>query len=352
MLWMNEIDLFIDIDELQVALNLLGPHITVEFPPYDTTLLEARQHAEGYRLTKIASALDIDARFRSFSHPEFFSFQDIVQCFLSSGFSPYSNLDDIKEIIQVKKQALSSFKELFYVLDTNLFYDRFVSTYDVIPAPHVFLVDTVQKEILHHLNNKFDQSHLLDSLKSLVLEHSSMAETMVDQVYKEMVNRNMKSTRIARHMALEEYTFVRKYGKEIPTDKENAETSRENDQIIVESIKQFQQKSQYNEFLLLTADANMKDVCDMVGVDSLILRKPTDIETKLCSTQQFLRLVYHLCVLTGFLKINSTLLFSEYQGGNQEYPLKLRLLNQTDYDTVKKHVGLCRKLQEIEKEES
>lgn len=348
---MNDTDIFIMVDELQIVLNLLGPQITVEFPPYDLVLLEARQQQDGYRISQTVSADKVNACAGLFSHPEFFDYQAVVQCFLSSGIHPYQNLERVKEMIQMKKQALSSFKELFYVLDTNLFYDRIVSTYELVPASHVCLVDTVKQEILYHLNNKFDRSHLLDALKSLVLQYSSMAESVVEHTYNEFVNRNMKSTRIARNMALDEYTFVRKYGKEIPIVKNNAETSRENDQLIAEIVKEFQQESAYNEFLLLTADTAMKDVCDIVGVESFVLQKPTSISSKHCSVNQFLQLLYNLCVLTGFLKLNSTFLFSEFQGGDQRYPLKIRLLNQTYYDDVKKHINLCRMLQRIEQDQ-
>jgi len=330
---MNDTDIFITVEELQIVLNLLGPQVTVEFPPYDLVLLEARQQPDGYHISQIVSADKINTCAELFSHPEFFDYQAFVQCFLSSGISPYQNLENVKEMIQMKKQALSSFKELFYVLDTNLFYDKVISTYELVPATHVCLVDTVLQEILYHLNNKFDKSFMLDALKSLVLQYSSMAETAVDHTYNEFVNRNMKMSRIAKNMAQKEYIYIRKYGKEIPIVKNTAKTSRENDQLIAEIIKEFQQESPYNEILLLTADTAMKDVCDIVGVESLVLQKPTSISSKHCSMK------------------NSTILFSEYQGGDQQYPLKIRLLNQTYYKEVEKHIKLCRRLQRVEQDQ-
>ncbi len=345
---MNDTDLFLSVDELQVVLNLQGSRVSVEFPPYDTMLLEARQHPDGYRFTKIASAEQINTCYDKLDHNEFFTYQSLVECFLCSGVSSYENLDDVKKEIEMKKQALSSCKELFFVLDTNLLYDRFITRYDVVPRDHVFLVDTVQHEILHHLNHKYDDTDL-NRVDMVLRDHSPMADAMVDGVLREWQNRNQKQTRLARNMALQEYNYLRKYGKEIHASKENAKTSRENDEIIAETVQDFQQQSQYNEFVLLTADVDMKDVCEMVGVDCLVLQKPTQITRKHCSTEQFLQLLYALTVLSGFVKLNSTLLFSEFHGGNQDFPLKIRLLNESDYDAVRQHIMLCRELKKIEK---
>jgi len=345
---MTNTDLYVSVDELQIVLNLLGPTVHVDFPPYGQQVLEARQEADGYRLVQTVSAEEINTCFDSFKHTEFFNYQSLVECFLASGIDAYVNIDEINKEIQVKQQALPGCKELFFVLDTNLLYDRFVSMYHPISRDHVFLVDTVQHEILHHLNYKYDTKGL-NNVHQLLREHSDMADAMINAVVHEWQNRNRKETRIARNMALQEYNLLRKYGKEIPAIKEHAKTSRENDEIIAETIHQFQQQSPYNEFLLLTADADMKDVCDIIGVDCLVLQKPTRITSKHCTTQQFLQLLYAITVLSGFVKLNSTLLFSEFHGGNQDFPLKMRLLNESDCDIVRQHIMLCRELKKIEK---
>lgn len=346
---MTDIDLYVTVDELQVVLNLLGPTVHVDFPAYGQELLQARQEADGYRLIQTASAEKINTCFDRFKHDEFFDYQSFVECFLASGINAYLNIDEIRKEIQLKQQALAGCKELFFVLDTNLLYDRCISMYHLVPRDHVFLVDTVQHEILHHLNYKYDNKGL-NRVHMVLREHSDMADAMVDGVIREWQNRNKKETRIARNMALQEYNMLRKYGKEIPAIKENAKTSRENDEIIAETVRDFQQQSPYNEFLLLTADMDMKDVCDMIGVDCLVLQKPRKITSKHCTTTSFLQLLYSLTVLTGFVKLNSTLLFSEFQGGNQRFPLKIRLLNESDVDLVNHHINLCRNLQDIEKQ--
>ena len=340
----SDCDLYINRNELQLVFNILGPHVTIDFPPYEKVLIEARQQNDGYRFSKLASSDDINEMFEMYDHPEFFDYQSFVQCFLLAGMISYQNIDSFKHQLKIKREGLSSVKNLFFALDTNLLYDRFITTSDIISPSQVLLVDTVQKEILHHVNNKFDRSQWLDRIKDLVSDKTNISDTSVNLLYNELLNRNMKSSRIASHIAIDEYKYLRSQGIEIRADKDNAENSRENDQIIAESVHQYQEKYPFKEIILLTADSNMRDVCDTVGIDSIYLQKPTIISNKHCNSRQFTHLLYYLTVLCGFVKINTSYVFSEFQGSMQEYPLKIRLLNKSDYDEVKKHINLCRSL--------
>jgi len=347
-----ESDIFININELQLVFNILGPHVTVEFPPYEKVLIEAGQQGDGYRFSKLGSSADINEKFDLYNHPEFFDYSSFVQCFLLAGMISYQNIDSFEHQLKIKREGLSSVKNLFFALDTNLLYDRFITTNRLISPSQVILVDTVQKEILHKVNNKFDHPKLLDTIKDLVSDNTNLSDTSVNLLYNELLNRNKRSSRIASNNAIDEYKYLRSQGIEIKADKDNAENSRENDQIIAETVHQYQEKYPFKEIILLTADSNMKDVCDTVGIDSIYLQKPIIVSNKHCNSSQFTHLLYYLAVLCGFVKINSSYVFSEFQGSMQEFPLKVRLLNKPDYDEVKKHIDLCRDLQKIEQKQN
>jgi len=282
-------DLFIDVDELQLVLNVLGPHVTVEFPPYEKVLIEAGQQVDGYRFSRVASSDDIIEKFemfKKFDNTEFFDYSSFVECFLLAGMISYQNIDSFKHQLKIKREGLSSVKNLFFALDTNLLYDRFITTNGFISPSQVILVDTVQNEILHHVNDKFDKSDML-KIKRLVSDKTNLVDTVVNRLYDELLNRNKKESRIASHNAIDEYKYLRSQGIEIKAEKENAENSRDNDSIIAESVHQYQEKYPYKEIILLTADSNMRDVCDTIGVDSIYLQKPTIVSNKHCNSSQF-----------------------------------------------------------------
>lgn len=334
-------------DELQIVMNVFGPHITISYPPYDLTLVRLKETPEGYQFQSLCSPSEIARSHERFqNHGELIGWADVLQCCVASGVVPYTNLSDLKEKITIKQRALSPGNQLFLGLDTNMFYHRFLLNYPVVEPANVLLVSTVIDEIRGHLNRKYDNKGLFEQLKTLVKEKSRLADATIDHLYWELYNRATKACRIAEYFALAEFLRLRGNAVEIKSVEQTLLDSRSNDEIIVKTLQDYQETHPHVDVVLLTADRGIINVCKTYGLDYFLLQVPYEFKDVCCSARACRQLIGLFAVAAGFIKLNATFLLGSFKGQSLDGPLQVKtwFLNETLADEVQRHVMICRKL--------
>src|SRR5690606_32920216 len=81
---------------------------------------------------------------------------DLLQCSLASGIVTFPNLPEFKEALK----GYSKTKRLYYAPDTNILYNGFLTSSQLIEPTKVLLSGTVKDEIRARLNNKYNNHHL------------------------------------------------------------------------------------------------------------------------------------------------------------------------------------------------
>ena len=146
-------DLIIREDELQILENSLG-EIRVSYPLYEGDFLVARPEGMGFHLDLPASRetfLDWLSKYEPIAG-ELPSYSDFRECMLASGIAGYTNRAAINEMLTSYEQLK---KTVFFGLDTNLFYHRFVTNNPEINPTSYLVVDTVRDEIAYAINRKY-----------------------------------------------------------------------------------------------------------------------------------------------------------------------------------------------------
>ncbi|KXA99625.1 hypothetical protein AKJ40_02710 [candidate division MSBL1 archaeon SCGC-AAA259M10] len=162
----------------------------------------------------------------------------------------------------------------------------------------------------------------------------------------ELSNRRKKKSRKAAYLAKREY---KKFGgMEIPVVKESTNDKEKNDRTIVKSLSKYERKNDVRT-VLLTADTQMADICEMESVDRFYSKYPEDYSLNECSYHEFLKLVFDLSVTFGLVKLNSVVIFGEFGGKGPDEPdkMKLKVLNEKLFKKFEKHSKICRELSEL-----
>ncbi len=254
-------DITIVAGELQILLNLMDGEISISYPLYDHDLLTARPKGTGYELDLRADSDDIrtsQERFGSVAN-ELPSYSDILECALASGIIRYDNQETFDGMLSAYHRLK---KDVFFGLDTNLFYQRFASVNPAI-APHKYLiVDTVRDEITFAINHKYSTGRIAE-FAGYAPEHASLIA--------ELENKRTKKSRKAAYLALREYRSIRDRATEIASPGQHSHRNSENDRKIAQAMRRFEEE-RYALPVLLTADIYMADICDAEGIRVLLLR--------------------------------------------------------------------------------
>ena len=144
-------------DELQIFINQLQHKIMVDYPLTNQQILTADPEDKHYELELHISSDD----FGSFSGSEIWdqekpNYNDFVHSFLASNLITYPNLDDFRELVNGNHKSR---RKYVYAPDTNLFYNRFISTGEIKPD-ELLIVNSVQKEITRMLNKKYSSNQI------------------------------------------------------------------------------------------------------------------------------------------------------------------------------------------------
>ncbi|AIF69545.1 hypothetical protein PAP_05725 [Palaeococcus pacificus DY20341] len=322
-------ELIIEKPELQIFLNLIQKRgITVSYPLYNMDLLKAEVYDDGYRIKVLAS----EKNFRDFlkDRKEFLeelpTYRDFRECFLASGIIRYDNVDEFLERLELYKGLT---KGVVFAPDTNVLYHSFISNFKPLKGYEIIIVDLVKKEIENSMNFKYRPA----DIKALrrVLYHGELLN--------EFYNKRKMKSRKAAYIALKEFDKLKDRAIEVESVKEEART---NDELIVKTLKKFDQENAPLT-ILLTADIAMTDIAKLEGVEHFLFEYPHgELDELFAAPHQLRALLFNLAAVFGVIQINRAYLFGEFRGKAKLNELKMLL--RGEYEEMKFHLEICRKI--------
>ncbi|WP_342676525.1 PIN domain-containing protein [Methanofollis sp. UBA420] len=320
--------------ELAVLANLFAEGFTLSYPVYGTDLLSARPAGDGYAITVLCRYEDFfDGAERFGEHAqEMPLFTDFEECLLASGITAYENLDEFATRADLYRGLR---KDVYYGVDTNLLYHRFVTVTGALQPEETILVDVVRQEIEYVLNHKYS-ARLISELIASAPEK--------EWIIAEFENRRKKKSRKAAYRAMAEYRALRDRAILLESGQKATHATRENDQFIVRALRRFEEE-RFNLPVLLTADAAMADLCDAGGLEYFLFRAPYHARPRTVSPQALLGFIADLAVTFGVVEIEGTCIFSEYGGkGNNADAFKLTFIDEHLHTEFALDVDVCRHL--------
>lgn len=322
-------------------MNSIGRNIEIKYPSYDFKLLTAKADANGYNLNIMGNRRSFGKELDSFNgHVELPDFRDFRQCMIGSGLVQYTNMDQFKEKLDVKQKSLCAGESIYFSFDTNMLYNRFFSNYNLFRAKKIILVKTVIAEIKNRLGHKYSSKEISE-LKMIAKYQRSY--------FDELINRKKKDSRFAANFALKEYLSISSKIEEIKGIKDPAKSSRENDQIIVDTLSDLGEKKKRVKVILLSSDKDIVDICRIDGVDFFLFVFPDEPKPRHCSAKQFSKFICNLAGAFGFVRVNHVMVFGEFKGKSDNRPDELKLLffNEKIANEFKRDLQICRRLEEL-----
>jgi hypothetical protein len=321
---MNNREQVISADELQILLNLVE-EISLMYPLHKHfQLLTAKPGGDLYSLKVLQREIEFP------QVEEFPNYSDFLECLLSAGVIGYENKGEFEK----KLKAYQSLKKrVYFCPDTNVVYHRFLTNSGI---KDILLIDTVKKEIEASLNFKYSPQQVVEFKKN-----TKYQQFLLD----EFVNRRMKRSRLAC-IAMAEYRELRKHAIEIEGIEKSTNNKEKNDEIIVRTLRRFE-KERSALPVLLTADRQMADLCELEEIEYFLFSLPHAVDAKECSFDSMLNLVYNLAMVFGVIRLNSTVIFGEFKGKNRIDELKLRFLDEKLFERFDKQLRICRRLMKL-----
>ncbi len=327
-----------DLEDLTILINLLKGKLKISYPLYrDFEMIEASPQATGYLLEILITDNDLqDRAMNAYRREELPSKNDFLDCLLSSGVISYENSEEVERKIGHYKSSISG--KILFSPDTNILYHNYLSSSGILGPDDIAIVDTVKDEIEASMNHKYSDTDIREVKNSIDCQHD-----LVDQ----FSNRRTKKSRKAAYMAKREYrTFP---GRTIPSIQKGSQDSEENDRTIAKSLRTYSRENGI-QTILLTADNQMADICDMEGVQRLYLKYPESYDVDRCPHSLFLKLIFNLSVTFGVIKVNSVIIFGEFGGKGPDEPhaLKLEFLDQELEKEFCRHQKICQELSDLD----
>jgi hypothetical protein len=319
--------------ELQILLNHLGTSFTISYPLHGFPLMTIRIEGDGYRF-RLETTRDQMAHakedFGSFAY-EIPDFDDLFSCLINAGIVQYVNRE---EFDQVSKAYMGLKKDVYYGLDTNLFYHGFPSQSGIDPT-HFVLLDITKEEIESSLNIKYS-SQQINALK----QDAPYQKQLLD----ELVNQKTRRARLAAYLALRQYQMVRDRALRIGVEESMSPDRERNDLFIVRALRRFETEK-FSLPILLTADKNVATLCEAEGVEYFLFQVPYTFTEEQCTANQLVRFLFNLATVFGFIQCGSLYLFGEFRGkGPDLEELKLVSQNSRWEGSFRKDLDICRKL--------
>jgi hypothetical protein len=324
--------------ELQILFNILGDHLTVEYPLYDFELFIAKPQGAYYEFDTRGKKKEFDLSISSYPdcNDELPGYQDYVDCMLSSGVINYDNQDKFDRLFEQIRNWPKT-KRACFCPDTNIFYHRFFSNFRKINANEVVLIETTEQEIKAAHSHKYDQK-TINTLRNLNISRKKL--------FDEIINGRTKKARRAAYLAQEEYRKIKFNPLQILSGVGESKPDNEyNDSIIVKTASQAKQ-DRYEFLYLLTADAGVAHRCQDSQLSYFLFDVPLDSSSVRCSNHAFCEFVYDLARVFGFIKLNSVVLFGEFCNKHLAEPdqIMVEIPNEKLFTEVEKHQKICRGL--------
>lgn len=327
-------DITVVAGELQILLNLMGGEVGISYPLYDHDLLTARTSGTGYelRLHADSDAIRVSQERFGSAAKELPSYSDLLESALASGIIRYDNQETFDGTLAAYRRLK---KDVFFGLDTNLFYQRFASVTPAIAPGEYLIVDTVRDEITFAINHKYSAERIAE-LTGYAPKHASLVA--------ELENKRTKKSRKAAYLALREYRSIRDRATEIASPGQHSHRNSENDRNIAQAMRQFEEE-RYALPVLLTADIYMADICDAEGIEYFFFERPYRVRAAACTAGAFLEFLFTLAASFGFIDLSGVIVFGEYGGkGNALDEVKLRFSDDALYQDFRRELSVCRRL--------
>jgi hypothetical protein len=319
--------------ELQVLLNLLGDCFDVTYPLTNLPVANARSSGDNY-VVEIAGRREFDRVPHDLGilNNEMPAYNDVMECFVSSGTLGFSNMEEVKKQLGnyggLKRRAC-------YCPDTNILYRRFISNSGLVKADEAVIVSTVRDEIESQMNFKYTPEQI--TIMKTAMPYSR-------QLIDEMVNKRMKKSRKAAYFAARELRYLREGGAlEVEAAGEGSKDKEMNDALIARTLKRLE-RDRGRMPVMLTADNSMTDLCRTENIEYILFKMPFEAQLVDAPSGKLVLLISSLAGMLGVVKINSVLAFSEYKGKQDMGEMKLVFLDQKIGEKFQREVGICRRL--------
>lgn len=322
--------------EIQLVLNQFDRNrLEVSSPLHglDVATLDADEH--GYRFRSIVGpeafeGPDVEAWGAGIEETP--QYGDLLDSLLYAGIAQYVNFAEFAEHRRHLEARLPH--GVLYALDTNLFYHGFPEA-SGISADQFVIPQIVAEELRHRLNWKYDAG----KIAALKRDTSPAARPLLAEFH----NQRTKQARRATHLALGQFRRIRDDAKQFPCGPGSSDKEA-NDALIVQAVRGFQGERS-SHVMMLTADQNLEAICELDGVDVFRFALPRDHPPRTAGFVEINRWLVALAAIWGVLKVNSVLLFSDWQGRTgRQYPLKARFLNASMANGCIRDLQLCREL--------
>ncbi|MFW6375997.1 MAG: PIN domain-containing protein [Thermoplasmatota archaeon] len=328
--------------ELNVLVNLIPENRRlIKYPLYDFHLIDVKSASDGYRL-EIKDTDQFDDSISEFGslRGEVPNYNDFRSAMMSSGILKIANLDQVKEEIKRYEKAKSGVR---FALDTNMLYHNFVRNHTFIDPKDVILVETVKEELKNVLNKKYSKKDI-QALKGYAPKFRELLD--------ELGNRRIKKSRKASLAHRDWQYLIDNDARVIETVRESSSKEGESDKIIVESLKEHDDKiSQF--VVLLTADDALIDLCKMENMEYIKCDMEHQVDSTNCDYKQLRNLLYDMANMFGFIKFGPVIIYGVYRGYTSNKPdvLKVKTQNNKLHDELEEELETCRKLKELEIEQ-
>jgi hypothetical protein len=319
--------------ELQILLNHLGSPFTVSYPLYNFPLLQFQIEGEGYRFEIETTREQIENAKESFGDVSYEvpDYDELFSCLINAGIVRYVNQEEFERVSQAH-QGLK--KDVYYALDTNLFYHGFPSRSRIDPA-HFVILDITKAEIENSLNIKYSTSQI-HALKRGAIHQKQLLD--------ELGNQKALRARLATYLALREFQVVRDRALRFETRELLSLDKEKNDLLIVRALRRFEtEKSSLP--VLLTADKNVATLCEAEGVEYFLFQVPYTVVNNNCTAEEAVCVLYDLATVFGFIQCGGQYIYGEFRGkGPDLEELKMIIQNSRKAEDLHKDLEICRKL--------
>lgn len=356
-------DLVLSRNELQILTNAVfrseRRYVQVSYPFYDLRLFTL--DIEKPMLKDVVRAEEFDKeRFRrkptnrDVGSDECPRYNELRNCFLSSGVVEYKNEADIRtKLVELKEEAGNPNKRprpVFVAVDTNILYNRFLSRnfpmVDERTGGHVdaddfryVLSEIVQMEVDSRITHKYSRREI--NVLSKLFAHPELLE--------EFNNGSGLNERVAK-LAFNEMDHLLTDLRALRIKGTPVKGKERNDIEIAQSYKNWARNGDY-DVLMLTADEDMVSHARTSELMTLQLELPFELPTQArIDPWGVSDLLYDLALTFGVISLDNegVHLFGEWGGKTsshyQRECVMARFRNDSRYSTVSQQTELCRKI--------
>ncbi len=327
-------------DEIFILLNeyyLKGEkEITVGYPFYDISLFTL--NLENFKIDNIVKEREFyqfKRKLNEFLRRDMPDYGDLVDSFISSGIIDFENKEELNEIFALLKKAIADktvyIKPIFLGIDTNIAYYRIISRRLRDEFKYV-VSQIVVDEIDARIHTKYS-GRMLHSLDNFPYH----------EFVREFANASSKEARKAKN-AMNEVNFL--------FDKLDAFRTGESTETKDKEIRDREIALQYSKFakevdaeiVLLTADKDMSFHAQAQGISSIYFKLPHRIYPINIDPLRIPYLLYDLAVNFGAIRVNNTIILSEWRGKDVENYLNENLKIYNVDENLAKDLNICRRL--------